>query len=76
MQTNGKDIFRFKGIINISGDSNFYVLQAVHELIDFRPDHQWGDSEPYSKLVFIGRNLEQMGIEVELKQCFAEPGAH
>jgi len=76
LQTNGKDIFRSKGIINISGDNNFYVLQAVHELIDFRPDHQWGDSEPYSKIIFIGRNLEQMGIEVELEQCFAEPGVH
>jgi G3E family GTPase len=67
----GDDIFRTKGIISIVGDPRFFVLQAVHKLVDFRPDHVWGKDKPYSKLVFIGRGLDRATLESGLKECLA-----
>jgi G3E family GTPase len=67
----GDDIFRSKGILQIEDDSRFYVLQAVHKLMDFRPDHAWGKDRPYSKLVFIGRNLDRVELEKSLSACLA-----
>jgi len=67
----GRDVFRVKGILTIEGDSRFHVLQAVHSLLDFRPDHPWGKDKPFSKLVFIGRNLVRREIEEGLDACLA-----
>lgn len=71
LERHGDDIFRAKGILSITDDERFFVLQAVHRLMDFRPDHSWGKDEPYSKLVFIGRNLDRAAIEASLKECLA-----
>ena len=68
---NGDDIFRTKGILAIEDDSRFFVLQAVHKLMDFRADHPWGKDRPYSKLVFIGRNIDRAAIETMLEGCLA-----
>jgi G3E family GTPase len=67
----GRDLFRSKGILAIAGDSRFHVLQAVHALVDFRPDHPWAKEKPFSKLVFIGRNLSRAEIERGLAACLA-----
>jgi G3E family GTPase len=67
----GEDMFRTKGIVEIAGDPRFFVLQAVHRLMDFRPDHPWGKEERYSKLVFIGRRLDRAEIERGLNECLA-----
>ena len=71
LEKRGDDIFRAKGILSIANDDRFFVLQAVHKLMDFRPDHPWGKDEPYSKLVFIGRKLDRAAIETSLKECLA-----
>lgn len=65
----GRDVFRAKGILAIAGDSRFHVLQAVHALVDFRPDHPWAKEKPFSKLVFIGRNLDRAELERGLAAC-------
>ena len=65
----GLDVFRAKGILAIAGDSRFHVLQAVHALVDFRPDHPWAKEKPFSKLVFIGRGLDRGEIERGLAAC-------
>ncbi|MFU0504517.1 CobW family GTP-binding protein [Pseudaminobacter sp. NGMCC 1.201702] len=71
LSKHGDDIFRSKGILEIEDDNRFYVLQAVHKLMDFRPDHAWGMDRPYSKLVFIGRNLDRVELEKGLSACLA-----
>ncbi len=65
----GGDIFRTKGIISVAGDDRFFVLQAVHKLVDFRPDHAWGEDRRKSKFVFIGRNLDRVSIDRNLRAC-------
>lgn len=68
---NGDDIFRTKGIVSVANDERFFVLQAVHKLVDFRPDHAWGEDARKSKFVFIGRNLDRDGIDRNLRACLA-----
>ncbi|MEO5325148.1 GTP-binding protein [Mesorhizobium sp. CC13] len=67
----GDDIFRTKGIVSVADDERFFVLQAVHKLVDFRPDHSWGEDTRKSKFVFIGRNLDRDGIDRNLRACLA-----
>ena len=67
----GDDIFRTKGIVSVADDDRFFVLQAVHKLVDFRPDHAWGEDNRKSKFVFIGRNLDRDGIDRNLRACLA-----
>lgn len=67
----GDDIFRTKGIVSVANDERFFVLQAVHKLVDFRPDHAWGEDTRKSKFVFIGRNLDRDSIDRNLRACLA-----
>lgn len=67
----GDDIFRTKGIVSVADDHRFFVLQAVHKLVDFRPDHAWGEDKRKSKFVFIGRHLDRDGIDRNLRACLA-----
>ncbi len=71
LRCHGREVFRVKGICAIEGDSRFHVLQAVHSLLDFRPDHPWGKDKPFSKVVFIGRNLVRQEIEKGLDAYLA-----
>ncbi|MDJ0734982.1 MAG: GTP-binding protein [Nostocaceae cyanobacterium] len=67
LRTQGPDIFRMKGILNIAGDDNRFVFQGVHMLLDGRPDRPWKANETRkNELVFIGRNLD----EAKLKESF------
>ncbi|OOG65773.1 GTP-binding protein [Sinorhizobium sp. A49] len=69
LSEHGGDIFRTKGIVSVAGDDRFFVLQAVHKLVDFRPDHAWGEDKRKSKFVFIGRNLDRVSIDRNLRAC-------
>ncbi|MBZ7927400.1 GTP-binding protein (plasmid) [Ensifer adhaerens] len=69
LDKHGNDIFRTKGIVSVANDDRFFVLQAVHKLVDFRPDHAWGEDRRKSKFVFIGRNLDRVGIDRNLRAC-------
>merc|ERR1719233_2002318 len=54
----GANIYRAKGIINISGNPNKLVFHGVHELFDTSNETPWGkDDKRTNKLVFIGKDL-------------------
>jgi len=71
LNEHGDDIFRAKGIISVKDDNRFFVLQAVHKLVDFRADHDWEGDVRKSKFVFIGRNLKRDEIDGHLRACLA-----
>ncbi|MDQ2067902.1 GTP-binding protein [Xinfangfangia sp. CPCC 101601] len=75
LSENSETAFRTKGILWMAGDERFFVLQAVHELIDLRPDHPWrADEAKQSRIVFIGRKLDKAALEAELRNCLSESG--
>ncbi len=70
LETKGADIFRMKGIFNISGEEERFVFQGVHMLFDGKPDRPWKEGETRkNELVFIGRNLDQAQMRKDFKQC-------
>ncbi|MEY8827694.1 GTP-binding protein [Sedimentitalea sp. XS_ASV28] len=72
LEEKGPAVFRTKGILSVAGEDRFYVLQAVHQLFDLRPDHPWQDEERRSKIVFIGRDLDRDEIERKLASCLVD----
>ncbi|MEM6502665.1 MAG: GTP-binding protein [Cyanobacteria bacterium P01_C01_bin.89] len=72
MAEKGPDIFRMKGILNIAGQDDRLVFQGVHMMFEGRKDRPWKADEPRkSELVFIGRNLGQMGLVESFRDCLA-----
>jgi G3E family GTPase len=70
LQTQGTDIFRMKGILNLAGEPNRFVFQGVHMLFNSNRDRPWKSTEtPKNELVFIGRNLNESELKARFKQC-------
>ncbi|MBW4652129.1 MAG: GTP-binding protein [Kaiparowitsia implicata GSE-PSE-MK54-09C] len=70
LRDRGPDIFRMKGILNIAGENCRFVFQGVHMLFEGRQDRPWRPDETRkNELVFIGRNLEEMGLEEAFREC-------
>lgn len=70
LRTQGPDIFRMKGILNIAGDDCRYVFQGVHMLFDGKRDRPWqSEAERKNELVFIGRNLDAAALQAKFQEC-------
>ena len=70
LQTQGADIFRMKGIVNVAGEENRFVFQGVHMLFDGTSDRPWQPTEiRKNELVFIGRNLDPEQLREGFHQC-------
>jgi G3E family GTPase len=72
LRTQGPDIFRMKGILNLAGEENRFVFQGVHMIFDGKPDRPWKATEtPKNELVFIGRNLDEAKLKQDFLACLA-----
>jgi len=72
LQRRGQDILRSKGILDFSGHDDRYVFQGVHMLMDGSPMGPWPEGKPrVSRVVFIGRDLESMGLKEGFEGCRA-----
>ncbi len=70
LKTQGQDIFRMKGILNMDGSDHRYVFQGVHMIFDGKVDRLWKSREQRkSELVFIGRNLDRKMLESQFQDC-------
>jgi len=69
LSTQGNDIFRSKGILNVAGREKRYVFQGVHMVLDGREDAPWGDGERLNTLVFIGRKLDREKLNEGFRAC-------
>src|SRR5215813_4830513 len=55
----GDRLLRMKGILNLKGDNDQFLLQGVHWDFEGRPGRAWAvDEGRVNRLVFIGRNLD------------------
>jgi len=63
IQTKGPDILRAKGILDVKGEERRLVFQAVHMIMEGDFQRPWREDEPrYSRLVFIGRDLDEAAL--------------
>jgi G3E family GTPase len=67
----GVDILRTKGILSLAGQENRYVFQGVHMVMDSAWGPSWDSDDRESRLVFIGRDLDETEIEAAFKACAA-----
>jgi G3E family GTPase len=69
----GPDILRAKGILNVRGEDRRLVFQAVHMILegDFQGPWRAGDDRS-SRMVFIGRNLDEALLRVGFESCAAK----
>ncbi len=72
LQEKGQNILRSKGILDIVGEPERYVIQGVHMLMEGNSMGPWPEGEARkSRLVFIGRGLDGMGLEEGFAACKA-----
>lgn len=70
---NQKDIYRIKGIIHEKGNKRKLIVQSVSDFLAISEGEEWKPGElPQNKLVFIGKNLDEKGIDRLLKQCLSD----
>ena len=68
----GPDILRLKGILAFKDDDERYVVQGVHMLIEGDHQRAWrNDEKRDSRLVFIGRNLDEEMLKTSFEACLA-----
>ena len=71
LQTRGRDILRSKGILDFKDEEDRFVFQCVHMLMDGSPMGSWPEGTRQSRIVFIGRDLDTMGLEDGFNACRA-----
>jgi G3E family GTPase len=72
LQSQGPDILRAKGIIDVKGEDRRLVFQAVHMILEGDFQRDWKpDERRYSRLVFIGRNLDEAKLRTAFEACIA-----
>jgi len=68
----GPSILRTKGILSFKGDPDRFVFQGVHMILDGDHQRPWGETEArQSRIVFIGRNLDEDKIRKGFEGCQA-----
>ncbi|KAL3636205.1 hypothetical protein CASFOL_020752 [Castilleja foliolosa] len=66
----GMDVYRCKGILSVLNSDQLYTLQAVREVYEIVPTRKWKDDENRtSKIVFIGRSLDEEVLVNTLGAC-------
>jgi len=68
----GQDLLRYKGILDIKGDDRRLVIQGVHMMMDGTALSPWKAGEKRaSRLVFIGRRLDEKMLREGFARCAA-----
>jgi G3E family GTPase len=68
----GPDILRAKGILDVAGEERRLVFQAVHMILDGDFQRPWSDKDAReSRMVFIGRDLDEAGLRAGFEACQA-----
>ena len=72
LQAQGPDILRAKGILDVKGEDRRMVFQAVHMILEGDLQRPWREGERrWSRLVFIGRNLDKAALRTGFEACAA-----
>jgi G3E family GTPase len=68
----GPNILRAKGILDVKGENRRLVFQAVHMILEGDLQREWRDGEErYSRMVFIGRELNEAQLRAGFESCIA-----
>ena len=72
LEQSGEEIFRMKGVLSIAHAKQKFVCQAVHTVFNGTFAGEWVEAEVReSKLVFIGKNLDNEALKSGFAACAA-----
>lgn len=75
VQSQGANLFRMKGILDVDAEDRRFVFQGVHMTLDGRPGKPWRPNEQRrNELVFIGRNLDEAELKSGFQACLVGSG--
>lgn len=70
--TEGPNILRSKGILSFKDDPDRFVFQGVHMILDGDHQRPWKPDEArLSRIVFIGRKLDEPALKAGFLSCVA-----
>eukprot|EP00966_Prymnesium_polylepis_P051268 1186514-Prymnesium_polylepis.2 len=74
LESQGADLYRMKGVLAIAHSDRRFVFHAVHMTFDGEWGEPWAVDEPRdSKLVFIGKGLDEAALIAGFDACLATP---
>ncbi|XRB10154.1 CobW C-terminal domain-containing protein [Pycnococcus provasolii] len=72
LQERGADIFLMKSVLSVAGSEKKFVYHAVHMTFNSEFSQEWKKGEErVSKLVFIGKKLDDKELRESFKACLA-----
>jgi G3E family GTPase len=72
LQRDGENIYRFKGILSISGYDEQFIMHGVHMIFNGEKGGLWKPNQKrISKIVFIGVNLNADELDQHFTNCRA-----
>lgn len=72
VQQEGPNILRSKGILSFRNEPKRFVFQGVHMILDGDLQRDWKpDEKRVSRIVFIGRNLNEDALRSGFQACYA-----
>jgi G3E family GTPase len=72
LASKGPDILRAKGILDVKGEDRRLVFQAVHMILEGDLQREWKPGEErFSRMVFIGRDLDEDLLRQGFEACVA-----
>ena len=72
IQTRGEDLLRFKGVLAMAGQTERFVIHGVHMMVEGEYAGPWRPgADRASRLVFIGRNLDEAELSAGFAACAA-----
>lgn len=69
LREKGEYLYRMKGILAMHGYDEQFMVQGVHMIFDGTRGSSWSTSKRRSKLVLIGRNLDEQGLKKDFLSC-------
>lgn len=72
IQAQGAQLMRMKGILDLDGEPRRFHFHSVHMLLEASPGAAWHAGEARtSRLVFIGRDLDEKSLHEAFENCIA-----
>lgn len=72
VQVKGVDIYRMKGVLGVTGETDKIIFQGVHMSFSCQAGQPWGSEEVLNRMVFIGKDLDEDFIRYSLESCLDE----
>ncbi|MBU6448506.1 MAG: GTP-binding protein [Rhodospirillales bacterium] len=73
VQTQGQDLLRYKGILQLQDEPRRFVFHGVHMTYEGAPGKVWAHGETrINELIFIGRNLDAAALTSGFAACLTE----